>query len=342
MKQMVFISSRIEELAEEREAVEKAVSDLWRHEDILFKVWRSENAKEIPSGKNIDKIQSEAIKNSDIYILILGSEYGNSEYGESKTHKEYKDACSEVEEDCILIFIKDVKDRDEKVDKWIEEIKEKNKHTYRLFKNSDELKDLVKTRLRDLWNTKKGRMEVTILKSLHVPKRYCSNSKSLRYDEYFDADKLKVEIRGDDNSKSFIAFLVSIIIHNGEQDTTIYNISLTASTGDKKTTTIPDMIKLDDGNWEKFDIDEFTCKIDKNSTKRLFFRFISRDFLMEPEVPIELTLSHMSREFKVGSSSEFIEAIDDIKWAKGSSGRVPTILSLPTAKGVQRTENRWN
>ncbi|MCG7849149.1 MAG: hypothetical protein MIO93_08235, partial [ANME-2 cluster archaeon] len=202
--------------------------------------------------------------------------------------------------------------------------------------------DFVKTRLRDLWNTKKGRMEVTILKSLHVPKRYCSNSKSFRYDEYFDADKLKVEIRGDDNSKSFISFLVSIIFHNGELDKTIHNVSLTASTGDKKTTTIPDMIKLDDGNWEKFDIDEFTCKIDKNSTKRLFFRFISRDFLMEPEVSIELTLSHMSGEFKVGSSSEFIEAIDDIKWAKGSSGGVRTILSLPTAIGVQRTENRWN
>ncbi|MHA1482660.1 MAG: DUF4062 domain-containing protein [Candidatus Heimdallarchaeaceae archaeon] len=342
MKQMVFISSRNEELAEEREVVEKAVFELWNHEDIPFKFWRSENAKEIPSGKNIDKIQSEAIKNSDIYILILGSEYGNSEYGESQTHKEYKDACSEVEEDCILIYIKDVEDRNEKVDRWIKEIKEKNKHTYKIFKNSDELKNLVEKRLRNLWNTRKGRKEVTILKSLHVPKLYCSNSKSSSYHEYFDADKLKVEIRGEDNLKSFISFLVSIIFHNGEQDTTIYNISLTAFTGDKKTTTIPDMIKLDDGKWEKFDIDEFTCKIDKNSTKRIFFRFISRDFLMKPEVSIELSLSHMSGDYKVVSSSEFIEAIDDIKWAKGSSYGDRTILSLPTSKGVQRTENRWN
>jgi hypothetical protein len=344
MKRMVFISSRIGELAEEREVVEKAVSELWNHEDIPFKFWRSEKAKEIPSGKNIDKIQSERIKNSDIYVLILGSEYGDSEYGESPTHKEYKDACSEVEEDCILIYIKEVGDREEKVDRWIEEIKEKNKHTYKLFKNSDELKNWVKIRLRDLWNTKKGSMEVTILKSLHVPKLYCSNSKSSRYDEYFDADKLKVEIRDDDNSKLFISFLVSLIFHNGEQDTTIHNISLTASTGDKKTTTIPDMIKLDDGKWEKFDIDEFTCKIDKNSTKRLFFRFISRDFLIEPEVSIELTLNHTSGDFKVGSSSEFIEAeaIGDIKWAKGSSGVNYTILSLPTPRGVQRTENRWD
>lgn len=340
MKQMVFISSRIAELVEEREMVEKAVSDLWNHDDIPFKVWRSENAKEIPSGKNIDKIQFKGIKNSGIYVLILGSEYGNSEYGESQTHKEYKDACSEVEEDCILIYIKEVEDRDEKVNRWIEEIKEKNKHTYKRFKNSDELKDLVKTRLKNLWDTRKGHMEVTIQKSLHVPKLYCSNSKSSSYHEYFDADKLKVEIRGDDISKSFISFLVSIIFHNGEHGTTIYNISLIASIEDKKTTTIPDMIKLDDGKWEKFDIDEFICRIDKNSTKRLFFRFISRDFLVKPEVSIELTLSHTYGDFKVDSSSEFIETIDDINWAKESSDRDRTILSIPTSIGVQRIENR--
>ncbi|MEA2074841.1 MAG: DUF4062 domain-containing protein [Euryarchaeota archaeon] len=326
MPPTVFISARIEELEEERKKVKEGISELWNDEDIPLKVWDWENAKEIPSGKSTYKVQSEGVRNSDIYVLILGSEYGDYKYGESPTHKEYKYACSEIEEDCILIYIKEVGDRGEKLDRWIKEIKEKQKHTYKPFKNPDELKNLVKNRLRDLWNKRRGSMEVIIKKALHGPKPYYRNSKSSCYGEYFGADKLKVEIRGDDNSKSFIAFLVNLIFHNDDRDTTIHNITLTAFTGDKKTTTIPDMIKLDDGMWEKFDIDELTCRINKNTSERLFFRFISRDFLVEPEVLIKLTLNHTSGDFEVVSSSKFTEEMDNEKWAKGSSGgsEVPT------------------
>ena len=167
---------------------------------------------------------------------------------------------------------------------------------------------------------------VVVKKVLHGPKPYYRNSKSSCYGEHFDADKLKVEIRGDDNSKSFIAFLVNLIFHNDDRATTIHNISLTAFTGDKKTTTIPDMIKLDDGKWEKFDIDELTCRINKNTSKRLFFRFISRDFLLESEVLIKLTLNHTSGDLEVVSSSKFTEEMDNEEWVKGSSGgsEVPT------------------
>jgi hypothetical protein len=42
------------------------------------------------------------------------------------THKEYDIACSELEEDCSLIYIKDVERREEKLEKWIEK-KTKNK-----------------------------------------------------------------------------------------------------------------------------------------------------------------------------------------------------------------------
>ena len=158
MQLKVFISSRLEELEEERTAVEKAVSELWNNENLPFTVWRWESAKELPSGKYPDKLQSEGVRDSDIYVLILGSEYGDFEYGESPTHKEYKTACSEIEEDCILIYIKKIGRREEKIEKWIGEIK--SKHTTKSFKNSDPLKDLVKTRLRDLWN--KGRWKVNI------------------------------------------------------------------------------------------------------------------------------------------------------------------------------------
>jgi hypothetical protein len=325
MPQTVFISSRLDELKEERNKVEVGISELWNHEDIPFKVWDWGNAKEIPSGKSTDRIQSEGIGNSDIYVLILGSEYGNKEYGESPTHKEYKDACSKIKEDCILIYIKEVADREEKLDRWIKEIKDKT-HTYKPFKNSDELKNLVKIRLRDLWNKRKWGRTAIIKRALHVPEPYYSSSQSSCYGECFDADELSVEIRGDDNSKSFIAFLVSLIFYNtADYDTTIDDISLTAFTKDKETTTILYRIKLDD-DWEDFDSDVFTCRIEKNSSKRLFLRFISRDFLEEPEVSIKLTLNHTFGDSAVVGISKFIEAIDDIKWAKGSSGgsEVPT------------------
>lgn len=325
MPLMVFISRRLDELKEERNKVQEGISELWNHEDIPFKVWDWENAKEIPSGKKPDRIQSKGVRDSDIYVLILGSEYGNKEYGESPTHKEYKDACSEIEEDCILIYIKEVKDREEKVDRWIKEIKE-NEHTYKPFKNPDELKNLVKNRLRDLWDKRKERQGVIIKSARHVPELYYGSSKSSCYGEDFDADELNVEIKGEDNSKSFIAFLISSIFYNkADYDTTIDDISLTAFTKDKETTTILDRIKLDD-EWNDFDTDVFMCRIEKNSSKRLFFRFISRDFLVEPKVSIKLTLNHTFGDFEVSGMSKFIEAIDDIKWAKGSSGGswVPT------------------
>ena len=155
--QTVFISSRLDELEDERQKVEDGINELWNQENMPFKVWDWKKAKEIPSGKNADEIQSEGVRNSDIYVLILGSEYGNFEYGESSTHKEYKIASSNIEEDCILLYISEVEDKEEKLDRWIREFKEKRKPSYKLFKNPDDLKNLVKIRLRDLWNKEKGK-----------------------------------------------------------------------------------------------------------------------------------------------------------------------------------------
>ena len=154
MQLKVFISSRLQELKEERKVVEEAVSELWNNENLPFTIWRWESAKEIPSGKHPDKVQSKGVRDSGIYVLILGSEYGDFKYRESPTHKEYDTARSNLEEDCILIYIKEVEEREEKLEKWIDEIK--NKHASKPFKNSYHLKDLVKTRLRDVWFLKRG------------------------------------------------------------------------------------------------------------------------------------------------------------------------------------------
>ena len=156
MSQIVFISSRIDELKEERKKVEDGINELWNQENIPFKFWDWNKAKEIPSGKSAVEIQSEGVRNSDIYVLILGSEYGNFEYGKSPTHKEYKIASSNIKEDCILLYINEFEDKDEKLDRWISEFKENHKPSYKLFRNPDELKNLVQNRLRDLWNKEKG------------------------------------------------------------------------------------------------------------------------------------------------------------------------------------------
>ena len=317
MEQVVFISSRVKEMEKERKAVVKAVSELGTQESLPLKDWTWESAKEIPSGKDSDEVQTEGITRSDIYVLILGSEYGDFEYGESPTHKEYKTACSQIERDCILIFYAEVEDREEKLDRWLSELK--GKHTYKPFKNEDDLLNLVKNRLRDICNKRCVNIEVIIKKALHVPQLYSRSSKSECYGESFDANKLNIEIKGDDNSKSFIAFFISLLIHNKtDYNTTIDNINLTVCVKDKNMITL-DRIKFENDKWKDYDCDEFTCIIEKQSSKRLFFRFISRDFLVEPEVSIKLTLNHTFGNFKVSGCSEFIEKIDDIEWTKGSS-----------------------
>jgi len=190
MQLKVFISSRMNELEKERAAVGEAVSELWTHENLPFTIWGWEDAKEIPSGKHPDEVQSKGVKDSDIYVLILGSGYGDFEYGESPTQKEYEIACSEREEDCILIYIKEVERREEKLEKWIEEIK--NRHTFKSFKNSDQLKDLVKTRLRDLWNKGIRRAGIPTIQS------------TLRKGETLEGDFFKKEPEWIDFEEGFV------------------------------------------------------------------------------------------------------------------------------------------
>ena len=190
MQLNVFISSRLEELEEERKTIEKAVSELWNNENLPFTVWKWESAKEIPTGKHPDKLQSEGVRDSDIYVLILGSEYGDFEYRESPTHKEYDTACSELEEDCILLYVKEVGRREEKLEKWIEEIK--NKHTFKSFVNPYQLKDLVKTRLRDLWNKGKWKASIPTIQSV------------LRKGETLEGDFFKKEPEWIDFEEGFV------------------------------------------------------------------------------------------------------------------------------------------
>lgn len=192
-------------------------------------------------------------------------------------------------------------------------------------------------------NRNRGR-ELIVKRIVHVPKHYYLKEGIGIYREHFDADKLKVETKVDGNSKTFLSFLVSLKLHNDERDTTIHNVSLTAYTEKNKTTTIPDMIKLDDDKWEKFDIDELMCRISKNTSNRIYFRFISKCFFEETEVLTKLTLEHTSGKFDIHTISKLIavEAIDDMKWAIGSSfmsGDSPAMIS--NNREVPRYPTEW-
>jgi hypothetical protein len=162
MTPRVFISSRRKELKEERVAVEEAVKELWNNEDIAYKTWRWETAsKDRPSGNAPDGIQSKELKKSDVYLLILGAEYG-PEDEISSTHKEYDEAHFEFDKDCILVYVKNdentVKKREERLKKWLERIS--GEVTYKGFKDTKDLKAHVKDKLRALWHDKfKGKGE---------------------------------------------------------------------------------------------------------------------------------------------------------------------------------------
>ena len=163
MTPRVFISSRLEELKEERVAVEEAVKELWNNEDILYKTWRWETAsKDIPSGYPPDKVQSKELKKSDVYLLIIGAEYGPGE-GISSTHKEYEEANFEFDKDCTLVYVKNDEDTVKKREERLKELLEKIAHevTYKEFENTEELKAHVKDKLKALWHEKfKGKGEV--------------------------------------------------------------------------------------------------------------------------------------------------------------------------------------
>jgi len=154
----VFISSRLEELKEERIAVEEAVKELWNNEDILYKTWRWETAsKDMPSGYSPDRVQSEELRKSDVYLLIIGVEYGPEEEI-SSTQKECEEAPFEFDKDCILVYVKNDEDtiKKRKREKRLMGLLEKIAHevTYKDFKNTEVLKAHVKDRLRALWYEK--------------------------------------------------------------------------------------------------------------------------------------------------------------------------------------------
>ena len=108
----------------------------------LFNVYIFERTPASPYSP--EELYSEEVLNSDIYIGLIGSNYGSIlDSGLSPTETEYELFKSRSNQ--IYIYVKNVDSRDEKTEKFIEKIREK--HTYRKFNNEKELMDEIKKSL---------------------------------------------------------------------------------------------------------------------------------------------------------------------------------------------------
>ena len=128
MKYKIFVSSVRREFEQERKFIKQEIENDYVLNN-FFEVYLFE--EESASGLTPEKLYCEEVINSDIYIGLIGSDYGSIlESGISPTELEY-DLYNKTHNDA-LIYIKDVNFRDEKTQKFMEKIKI---HSYKRFKN---------------------------------------------------------------------------------------------------------------------------------------------------------------------------------------------------------------
>lgn len=138
-KYKIFVSGVQKELAKERQAVRESIQ-----ENILlrehFTVFLFEDYP--AQGSSASKIYLDQVTKSDIYIGILGNEYGNRDLnGLSVTEREFRTAQNKNKE--ILIFVKGKDDtkRDSSLRKLISEIKKPDRgYKYKRFEDVADLK----------------------------------------------------------------------------------------------------------------------------------------------------------------------------------------------------------
>lgn len=137
----VFISGNQGELGRER----KAVKDVILNTGVFRQFFEVFTFEDVPAeGKDPASRYLSEVKNSDIYLGILGSEYGlKGEGGLSPTEKEFETFLKSVPSGEVLIFIKGITsvDRDEDTENFINKIRES--FVYRRFDSLEDLKHQV-------------------------------------------------------------------------------------------------------------------------------------------------------------------------------------------------------
>lgn len=143
MRFKIFLSSVIDEFENERFYLKRKIEEDFMLNS-FFEVFSFE--KTSASGKNPFEFYSHEVVNSDIYIGLIGSDYGTIlESGISPTEHEY-DLFNKAHNEA-LIFVKNKEWRDEKVNNFISKIKDD--HIYQTFDDLYELFDEVRKSLVD-------------------------------------------------------------------------------------------------------------------------------------------------------------------------------------------------
>ena len=142
MKYKIFISSARKEFEHERKFIKQEIENDY----ILNRFFDVFLFEELSAHGNSPKeVYSEEVVNSDIYICLIGSDYGSVlESGVSPTELEY-DLYNKTHNDA-LIYIKDVKFREDETERFIEKV---SNHSYTKFKDRYELMKAIKESLAD-------------------------------------------------------------------------------------------------------------------------------------------------------------------------------------------------
>ena len=137
----IFISGNQREFAEERFRIKEEIeSDYFLSK--MFNVFIFERTP--ASGKTSQETYLDEIENSDIYIGLIGSDYGTVlDSGISPTEEEY-DRYNDIGDNCY-IYIKNVPKRDNNTINFIGKIQRSN--TYQRFDSTDELINEIKRSL---------------------------------------------------------------------------------------------------------------------------------------------------------------------------------------------------
>lgn len=141
MKFKIFLSSPRREFENERKYVKTEIEKDYTLNK-FFEVFTFEETS--ASGKNPVELYSHEVVNSDIYIGLIGSDYGSVlESGISATEYEY-DLFNKAHNEAYL-YVKNREERDEKVHAFIEKVKDE--HSYQTFDDIYELFEEVRRSL---------------------------------------------------------------------------------------------------------------------------------------------------------------------------------------------------
>ena len=159
MKIDVFLSSNMAEFSKEREYIyDNIKQDDTLNDYFSIYLFEEDNAKSTPSSK----VFIEQVEKSDIYIGLIGENYGNI-YREGVSATEYEYNLFNKTKSDAFFYIKNTNEMDENSQKFFNRIKKY--HKYKKFSSKEELLIEIKKSLKDyiIFKSKNNIFESTLI-----------------------------------------------------------------------------------------------------------------------------------------------------------------------------------